>query len=291
MLYSFARSGWVAEGNAPVNVPRGVPFRSPHGIGVDSSRAPDKKLNKGFFSLTAQRSFDRRWARSRSVRGAAMKRDIVRAKRTRAEAEELLRDTHLSMTDIARRLGVARQQVNDWNRRATVRPTRVRRDTLEGWSPPRRAALLRLIAMPAIDPGDLAEALGFTRDSVPVLLAFGTGSASVLTHHGDQAGTATPPRRLRALLRAHIGRQIHIFDAALGDPRGGIDSAKVLRDLGGLKRLLDDLDEGPSDQGDGEGEPHDASSRPGHEPAFDAEALRAEIARRYERFVGGGEAA
>ena len=88
-----------------------------------------------------------------------MKRDIVRAKRTRAEAEVLLRDPHLSMTDIARRLGVSRQQVNEWNRRATVRPTRVRRDTLDGWSPTRRAALLRLLAISTLDPSDLAEAL------------------------------------------------------------------------------------------------------------------------------------
>lgn len=220
-----------------------------------------------------------------------MKRDIVRAKRTRAEAEVLLRDPHLSMTDIARRLGVSRQQVNEWNRRATVRPTRVRRDTLDGWSPPRRAALLRLLAMPKLDPSDLAEALGFTQDSVPVLLAFGGGSTSVPIHHGDPGGRVTPPRRLRALLRAHIGRQIHVFDAALADPRGGIDSAKVLRDLGGLKRLLDDLDDGPSEEGDGEGDPHDASPRSRPAPPLDAEALRAEIARRYERFVGGGEAA
>lgn len=90
---------------------------------------------------------------------------------------------------------------------------------------------------------------------------------------------------LRAALRRHVARQIARFDEALeGDALP--DSARVLRDLGGLKRLLEDLalhetsDPGGrheagsgSDAGDGADEP-------------DLPALRAQIARRYEAFAG-----
>ncbi len=219
---------------------------------------------------------------------------IDRAASARAAAEALLRDPALSITEIARRIGVSRHRVQLWNRQASLRPPRARGKSLAAWPPERRAAALRLLAVEGHDPGDLSEALGFARHSAPTLLAaLGVERAPVRRARATRAPAegAMPPRRLRALLRAHIGRQIEAFDAALADPRAGIDSAKVLRDLGGLKRLLDDLGTGDgSSEGDekGEGEPRDAAAHPGPDRTFDLDGLRAEIARRYERFVGSG---
>ncbi len=120
-------------------------------------------------------------------------------------------------------------------RRAAAKPIR---DTLKEWLPSRRGAMSRLLAVPEIDPGDVAEAAGYARDAADMLLA-AFGAAPWRESDGD---VADPPH-LRARLRAHIGRQIAVLDAALSAPeRPGLDSAKVLRDLGGLKRLLDDLD-------------------------------------------------
>ncbi|KAB1076995.1 hypothetical protein F6X53_21060 [Methylobacterium soli] len=101
---------------------------------------------------------------------------------------------------------------------------------------------------------------------------------------------------MRAALRGHVARQIALFDAGLdaalqGQSPGLADSAKVLRDLGGLKRLLDELElaEGrgllPGDvAGGGHGDAHE--SAPGGPAAGDLPALRAEIARRYAAFAG-----
>ncbi|KNY22052.1 hypothetical protein AKJ13_13900 [Methylobacterium sp. ARG-1] len=95
----------------------------------------------------------------------------------------------------------------------------------------------------------------------------------------DLEAAADPPI-LRAHLRAHIARQIAAFDAALnGEAAAVLDSARVLRDLGGLKRLLDEMAPGDGREGgDGDTEP-------------DLPALRAEIARRYAGFVRGRTAA
>lgn len=145
---------------------------------------------------------------------------------------------------------------------------------------------MRILSVPEIDPADFAEAIGFSRASGPTLLsAFGLGGRDpAAAPEGDRAGA--DPRRLRARLRAHIGRQIDALDAALTEaPRTGLDSAKVLRDLGGLKRLLDDLDSGS----EGEGEPRDELARSDPDAVGpDPEDLRAELARRLDRFVAGG---
>ncbi|MGU3605172.1 hypothetical protein ACLBYC_27450, partial [Methylobacterium brachiatum] len=95
----------------------------------------------------------------------------------------------------------------------------------------------------------------------------------------DPEAAADPPT-LRAHLRAHIARQIAAFDAALnGEGAAVLDSARVLRDLGGLKRLLDEMAPGDGREGgDDDTEP-------------DLPALRAEIARRYAGFVRGRTAA
>ncbi|GBU17349.1 MULTISPECIES: hypothetical protein [Methylobacterium] len=96
---------------------------------------------------------------------------------------------------------------------------------------------------------------------------------------------------LRASLRRHVARQIARFDAALEDSDSLPDSARVLRDLGGLKRLLDELaaceraaeqsakDHSARDDGDGAADAGDAFPD-------DLPALRAEIARRYAAFAG-----
>ncbi|WP_170249000.1 hypothetical protein [Methylobacterium haplocladii] len=92
---------------------------------------------------------------------------------------------------------------------------------------------------------------------------------------GDVPDLAT----LDAALRVHIARQIAVFDDRLraADTTADIDTAKILRDLGGLKRLLDDLAPAarqPDTDGDADGgSPQDLA------------ALRARLARRIEAFV------
>lgn len=108
----------------------------------------------------------------------------------------------------------------------------------------------------------------------------------------DAAG-ATDAASLRAALRGHIARQIAGFDAALtGGGAAVVDSARVLRDLGGLKKLLDALGGEPADgRGDGyrdgyrTAEGGDADGVSGDLPA-----LRAEIARRLGLAPAGGGA-
>ena len=83
---------------------------------------------------------------------------------------------------------------------------------------------------------------------------------------------APTAKRLRAKFLAHVERQIDRFDTALDAEvtPGGFDSAKVLRDLRGLKSLLDELrmEEGHGSSG----------------PPLDLVALRADLARRYAAF-------
>lgn len=86
---------------------------------------------------------------------------------------------------------------------------------------------------------------------------------------------AVTAKRLRTRLIAHVERQLDRFDAALDaeGPAAGFDSGKVLRDLVGLKQLLDELKAG-NGGGDGAGT-----------PPLDVVALRADIARRYAAFA------
>lgn len=208
----------------------------------------------------------------------------------RALAQALLKDRSLSVIAIARRLGVSRQTVQRWNARSDIRPLRPlrpQRRTLEAWPQGRREAAARILSVAEIDPGDLAEAAGFSRGTGALLLAT-FGPLGRMAEPGGRGGAADP-LRLRTRLRVHVGRQIAALDAALsGKPGAGFDSAKVLRDLGGLKRLLDDLG---SDGGEGEGGARDEPARYPPDPAeLDLGSLRAEIARRFDRFVAGGAA-
>lgn len=200
----------------------------------------------------------------------------------RAQAQVLLQDRSLTVGAIARRLGVPVRTVAGWNLRCGARPPKPHPRTLTEWLPARRAAMSRLLAVPAIDPCDVAEAAGYAREAGDMLLAaFGAAPWR------EADGIVADPPHLRARLRAHIGRQIAVLDAALSAPeRPAIDSAKVLRDLGGLKRLLDDLDSDES----GEGEFRDALAQSEGDAKDDLECLREEIARRIDRFVAGGEA-
>lgn len=201
----------------------------------------------------------------------------------RAQAQILLQDRSLTVGAIARRLGVPTHTVVGWNLRCGARPPKPHPRTLKEWLPARRAAMSRLLAVPDNDPCDVAEAAGYAREAGDMLLA-AFGAAPWREAEGNVAG----PPHLRARLRAHIGRQIAVLDAALSAPeRSAIDSAKVLRDLGGLKRLLDDLDGDDSGQGEVRDEP---ARTDGDAAGGDLERLREEIARRVDRFVAGGEA-
>jgi len=214
---------------------------------------------------------------------------------SRAEALTLLRETDLTCDAIAARLGVHPKTVHTWNARAGwPRPRQHRPRLLTGrWPAARRAALIRLLCTPGADPGDVTEILGLGRlDPAMMATAFGADLPPAVTGRGDPAAD---PATLRARLRAHIARQIAAFDAALsGAGAGAGDSARILRDLGGLKRLLDTVDaEGArgaaGEGGDGTGRDTGRDTEPDTEP--DLPALRAEIARRYAGFVGGGASA
>ncbi|MCJ2126559.1 hypothetical protein [Methylobacterium sp. J-077] len=213
----------------------------------------------------------------------------------RATVERLLRETELTVAEISARTGVKPTTILTWNNRAGwLRPRRWRRDLAMRWPEPRRAALARLLGAPENDPGDVAEAAGIARAAADRLLAVCGVARPEPPAEPEPAeeriepgildpDSAVDPPILRAHLRAHIARQIAAFDAALnGEGAAVLDSARVLRDLGGLKRLLDEIAPGTG-RDDGEG------GDGGNEP--DLPALRAEIARRYAGFVRGRKAA
>lgn len=195
----------------------------------------------------------------------------------RAEILRQLRDTERPVAEIAARAGIQPGTVYALNARAGwPRPRRWRWPPAARWPEARRAALARLLRVPLNDPGDVAEVGGLGRSRGPRLrAAYGQDGPS---EHDPEP--AFDPPTLRAHLRVHIARQIAAYDLALSADGAAAESGRVLRDLGGLKRLLDEVDAGTMQTTGGEG--GDGGSE------RDLPALRAEIARRYAGFVGGG---
>lgn len=199
----------------------------------------------------------------------------------KAAAERLARGSRLPFAAIAAETGLAAATIRSWSARLGWRPARRRmRRSLEPatWSDALRAATARLYRTPEVDLGDLALALG-----VPHSRAEAVFAACKLTGRRwacTDAPAGVEGRALRKALHGHIGRQIARFDAALLDGAAAhLDTARVLRDLGGLKRLLDELDhDEPGGGGDG--------NLPGTDDARDLPALRAAIAGRYAAFAG-----
>ncbi|GJE29511.1 hypothetical protein [Methylobacterium organophilum] len=214
---------------------------------------------------------------------------------TRQAVEAMLRDTALTLVEIGRRTGVSPKTVSTWNSAGGWRKPKVAgRGALSpaNWPESRLQAVARLYYEPRVDPKDLAEAMGVRPSSAqnlfracglpprrPALRAPPPAVAPL----GEEAPDA---RALNRALRAHVARQIAAFDAALhGQGAAVIDSARVLRDLGGLKRLLDALDAderagGPRDTGDGADGGSDT----------DLTALRDDLARRLAAVLADGAA-
>ncbi|MCJ2049678.1 helix-turn-helix domain-containing protein [Methylobacterium sp. J-070] len=201
----------------------------------------------------------------------------------RAEALRLLRETDLTFDAIGARLGISPGTIRTWNTRAgwPRPPCGSPRLAIGRWPAERQAALVRVLCAPGLDPADVTEVLGLGRLPAKTMVS----ALSKLQRPPAGApridhGAATDPAILRAHLRAHIARQIAAFDAALSGEGAALrDSARVLRDLAGLTRLVEAL------AADGarcpEGEGGDGDTEP------DLPALRADIARRYAGFVGG----
>ncbi|WP_336487304.1 hypothetical protein [Methylobacterium nigriterrae] len=223
----------------------------------------------------------------------------------REAAARLLRETDRTLASIGAEVGVAKNTIGTWSRRFGWRlPTYAKAPVLAPalWPEARRAALARLYQNPAVDPDDLAAALGASRRGGRSLFkACGLGPRRVrrrgLPPVRAEAGRTGDGPSLRAALRGHVARQIALFDAGLdaalrGEAPGATDSARVLRDLGGLKRILDELDAaGGGHAGGGLAGGGLAGGAAADEPqsalaALDLPALRASIARRYAAFAG-----
>lgn len=216
--------------------------------------------------------------------GPALRRDVG----------DLMRGSDLTPQEIAARTGVPYSTVCRWNLVQNWRPAVLRAREAhrpQKWSEARVAALARVARVPGVDPGDLAEALGARRDRAEFL--FRACGLSETVAPQTALGRAQREGGLRAALRVHVARQIGELDALLTargrqdvlirlERAGRLDTAKMLRNLVGLKKLLDEIEP-----------PSEASSEDGDAPGgapLDLVAIRADIARRYEMFAAQAEA-
>ncbi|KQT47722.1 hypothetical protein ASG52_10635 [Methylobacterium sp. Leaf456] len=197
-----------------------------------------------------------------------------------------MRGSDLTPQEIAARTGVPYSTVCRWNLVQNWRPAVLRAREAhrpQKWSDARVAALARVARVPGVDPGDLAEALGARRDRAESLFRACGLSETIAPQSavGRAQRRAGPDGALRTALRVHLARQIGELDALLIargreddlirlERAGKLDTAKMLRNLVGLKKLLDEVE--PASEG-------------GPEEKLDLVALRADIARRYETFA------
>lgn len=211
----------------------------------------------------------------------------------RRDVADLMRGSDLTPQEIAARTGVPYSTICRWNLVQNWRPAVLRAREAhrpQKWSDRRVAALARVARVPGVDPGDLAEALGARRDRAESLFRACGLSETIAPQSavGRAQRRAKPDGSLRAAFRVHLARQIGELDALLIargreddlvrlERAGKLDTAKMLRNLVGLKKLLDEVEPPSEGRGDDDG-------------PLDLVALRADIARRYEVFAAQWEA-
>jgi hypothetical protein len=221
--------------------------------------------------------------------GTAMAR---RGEALRRRARRLVEAGLLTRAEIARRCGVQPRTVGRWiaaggwaagpgapkarrkNARGPVEP-----DAVPTIGPERWEAARRLFEGCRAEPADIAVALGLAASDAEIV--FAARGFSRRAEAGLDGAT------LRRRLRHHVARQIAALDAQLGAAPRAPDSARVLRDVSGLKRVIDALD--LEDAARGTEAAGGASAGDGSGPGVGA--LREAIARRYEAFAGDGAAA
>ncbi|WP_375410654.1 hypothetical protein [uncultured Methylobacterium sp.] len=203
----------------------------------------------------------------------------------RRHVEKLVRTTDRTLAAIAQETGLCPGTMGHWNFRWGWRPPAHkprRRNDPARWSASRHTAVERLYRNPDVELSDLAAALGVGRYGASAFFkGCGFGSRPRPPRTVRTVGTGGD---LRAALRGHVARQVERFDAALKG-KAPFDSSKVLRDLGGLKRLLDDLDADERVKELGDEADAGKAERAAGFAALDLPALRAQIARRYAAFA------
>ena len=211
------------------------------------------------------------------------------APETRSTAEALIREG-IAVAEIAKRIGLPFGTVYRWKR--SLAAPKGRRRAIhpvcpDAWPARRRAAVGRLLARPEVDANDLAQALGGTRrEGRDLKRALGVPRLRRPAVRKAAPGLGD----LNTALRAHLGRQIAALDTRLKvDDRKEFDSGKALRDLGGLKRLLDQLAEAEQGRDGGKrkiGRARDEDGDADGGAQEDLAVLRDRIARRIAAFAG-----
>lgn len=145
--------------------------------------------------------------------------------------------------------------------------------------PIRRAAEI-LLRQTALSTAQIANELGLPRSTIQNWndrLGQPRAAREAAPMQAASSDGELPDRAsLETALHRQIARQIAALDARLDGASHGIDSARMLRDLGGLKRLLDDCSVPVESRAERKGEA-------GEVELF---RMRAEIARRYAAFAG-----